>query len=1044
MSGFPPLPDQADRDRFLNETDANFSVIAPAGVGKTTAIVGRIARIGAQDADRAEPLLPHLAVVTYTNKAAEELQERARRQLLQQAAGDERLLKLFGRAFFGTIHSFCLELLRRHGHHLGLPPALELAENAAERDALWLRFIRSQDRLSELVPEPIRADFLKIAPLGKMLELARELPGDPLPPPGPRPEADFTELFAIEGKGRSAAKIEQSQQALRAWSNALADPATRGLGIPAPATSAKAFVEAWGNAFQPVQDWLAQAGLAFTSAVARRFRQFRLEAGQLTYDDMITLADQLLAVPAALAEVRSHRWRVILDEAQDTDPAQFRILTAAARDRGQPTDWPGSGEPPEGGRFCMVGDPQQSIYSERADLRGYLALHRTLSEAPGGAALTFTVTMRCDEAVVTAVNAAFPAVLDGEGGQVELVPLEARPGVLPGCVERLTLTAEPTGTRKRDKLEAEAAALADWLGARGPAGLGARAWGEIALLCPRKDGLEALAFHLEKRGLPVQNHSRNDQCGDDPAFAWVAGLFQVLAHPGDSFELFGVLREIFAVADGEMAALVRAAKDADRRSPLHLESRPEGVPGLSGECLSLLYAVRQRCLRLPLREALEHLLAATALPARLAALPGVSPQRLALSLDALRLEAAAAESRGEALGAFARALRRRYAEAPGEAPAAPDRIQLLTCHKSKGLEWPVVLLPLFFSPIKDPNPNYPQLFGGPGEPPVLAVSNTHDRDAAKAAQARRAAQTYERLLYVSATRARHSLIVVGDEALFDRPAGSFAAGLLALPEGANRPWWDALPAFAPKTEPFPARHTPAGEEATDDAPDADAASPDEASTRLPRARTQAGDFPERLLPSSLAQHEGFEGHHRDERDLEAEPLFPELAAAAAAKKGADYGNWWHLTMETMPWAEGEAAWRKHAAARLAHCPDPPRGEHELGLFAASAAARRLADPALRIRTEVPIFWPADERRVYDGTIDLAAHTNTGWLVIDWKTDRVPSDGGLATLATTYGPQLACYRHALGAIYDAPVEVYLYSTRKGEWLELADEEKAPEK
>ncbi len=808
MSGFPPLPDQRDRDRFLKETDRNFSVIAPAGVGKTTAIVGRIANLGAQDANRAEPLLPHLAVVTYTRKAAGELEDRARHKLLEHAAGNERLLRLFGKAFFGTIHSFCLELLRRHGHHLGLSPALELVENQSEKDALWLRFLRSQDRLSELAPEAVRTDFLKIAPLGKMLELARELSGEDFPAPGPRPEPDCGEIFTLTGKGRSAAKVEQSQEILRRWLANLDTPDAHGLGIPEPATSAKEFVAAWANALQPLQDWLGEAGLAFASAVARRYRQFRLEAGRLTYDDMIVLADRLLAQPQALAEIRAHRWRIILDEAQDTDPVQFRILTAVARENGAPADWPGPAEAPPGGHFCMVGDPQQSIYSDRADLHGYLALHEALSDAPDGDALTFTVTMRCDQAVVEAVNTAFPAVLNGSAGQVDLVPLEARPGVLPGCVERLTLAPEAESAKKRDQLEAEAAALAEWLQARGPAQLGAHGWGEVALLCPRKDGLDALAFQLEKRGLPVQNHSRNDLLGDDPAFAWAAGLAQVMAHPGDAFELFGVLREVFAVADGEMAALVQAAREADQPSPLHLESRPEQVPGLTGEILSLLYTARQRCIRLSLREALEHLLSATNLPARLAALPGVSPARLTQTLDALRLEAVAAEARGESLADLAKTLRRRYQEAPGEAPAAPDRIQLLTCHKSKGLEWPVVILPLFFSPISEARANYPQLLGGPGEAPTLAVSKNHDKSSAKAAQARRGSQTYERLLYVSATRARHSLIVVEDEELFKKADGSFAAGLRARSEDDNRPWWDALPAFAPKPERFPARTAP--------------------------------------------------------------------------------------------------------------------------------------------------------------------------------------------------------------------------------------------
>ncbi len=1024
-----PLVDQRDRDRFLQETDQNFSVIAPAGVGKTTAIVGRIAQIGREDAGRISPLLPRLVVVTYTKKAAQELQDRARRKLLDDEACDEITLQNFGQATFGTIHSFCLDLLRRYGHHLGLAPGLELVESDDARQRLWDRFVRGEDTLSACVPEPLRTRFLQLAALGGMLELAREFtPSEPPTWPGVCPKPDMDALLEAEETGRSKATIARSKAAVRRWLEALENDQTRGLGFPELQTKAKDFVPLWEIAFHPIHAWLAEVGLGFVTSVAEKFRAYRLEQGKLTFDDMIALADQLLTLPAARAEIRACDYHVILDEAQDTDPAQFRVLTGVARAGNSGAPWPGSDQAPPGGRFCMVGDPQQSIYSDRADLTGYLTLHEALTTAPGGDALTFCVTMRCDEAVVSAVNTTFPSVLDGQRGQVHLVPLEARPAAGEGRVERLQLGISPESSKADDLRRAEAQALAEWIAAQRPADFGVSTWGEIALLAPRKTALDALTYALNRVGLPYQNHSRLDLRGDDPAFAWTSALLWVLTHPEDHFELFGVLREVYALGDGELSLHVREALDAQLPHPLQLESPPE-LPGEAGQVLQQLYRLRHAVANLPLREALDRVLADTSLRARLAVLPGYRPEHLEKSLEQLRLDAGLAELRGESLVDFAIHLRERHAEASEELARDPERLQLLSCHKSKGLEWPVVIVPFFHHNLGEPRQQYPLLHQAPGEPPLIQVCNAHDVGPVLTANQQRSRQSDARLLYVTATRARHSLVFVDASPTPKKTNEAFANQLGIGEDQANAPWWHGLPPFSAKITRFKPPAEPDADQDETNSHTEDAAPLDTA-----RALSVASNFPRRLLPSGLAKHEAGGGHHRDERDLVAEPMFPEVAAAAAAKQGADYGNWWHLTMETLPWATPEL-WPEHTKARLNACPMPERGREELAQFFTSEVASVLANPAWCVRTEVPMFWPDGEERVYDGTIDLAAcHEDGHWLVVDWKTDIIPP-AGLPGLIDTYGPQLQCYQQALNALFGTLVEARLYSTRRGEWIAL---------
>src|SRR3954465_2039324 len=69
------------RQRFAGDLDCNFSVVASAGSGKPTAIIERVLSI-ARSANATE-ILPRLVVVTYANRAADEMQQRARQLLLE-------------------------------------------------------------------------------------------------------------------------------------------------------------------------------------------------------------------------------------------------------------------------------------------------------------------------------------------------------------------------------------------------------------------------------------------------------------------------------------------------------------------------------------------------------------------------------------------------------------------------------------------------------------------------------------------------------------------------------------------------------------------------------------------------------------------------------------------------------------------------------------------------------------------------------------------------------------------------------------------------
>jgi ATP-dependent exoDNAse (exonuclease V) beta subunit len=190
---------------------------------------------------------------------------------------------------------------------------------------------------------------------------------------------------------------------------------------------------------------------AVAGEIAARFAAWRRAAGVQTFNDQVSAARDLLRHPATLAAVRATGWRVLLDEAQDTDETQFSILVELTR----PPDaevgsWPGTGAPPLPGRFCMVGDGQQAIYSSRASVRTFQRYLAAFDGAAAGDRLAFEVTFRAPHASVGLLNSTLPAAFSSEREhnlglppadgasapflQVPYQPLVAGPGTAPGRV----------------------------------------------------------------------------------------------------------------------------------------------------------------------------------------------------------------------------------------------------------------------------------------------------------------------------------------------------------------------------------------------------------------------------------------------------------------------------------------------------------------------------------------------------------------------------------------------------------------------------------
>src|SRR4029434_6407147 len=142
--------------------------------------------------------------------------------------------------------------------------------------------------------------------------------------------------------------------------------------------------------------------------VQRDYLNFRLDRGLVTYADQIALAEELLQHPVAAQRILEENFRVILDEAQDTEPLQFSVLLEATRPPEAKGLWLQDRHlGPRLGHFCMVGDFQQSIYWQRADLNYYRTVHQALIADQHGESLEFAVTFRLEQKQPDFVNTHF-------------------------------------------------------------------------------------------------------------------------------------------------------------------------------------------------------------------------------------------------------------------------------------------------------------------------------------------------------------------------------------------------------------------------------------------------------------------------------------------------------------------------------------------------------------------------------------------------------------------------------------------------------------
>ena len=1086
------LADEAEREIARNDLDRSLSVEAGAGTGKTTLLVERILSLLRTRRAPLEEIVAITFTEKAAGELKVRLREAIEKALpLSPPEEAESLSQALGeleRAPISTIHSFCSSLLRERPVEAYLDPNFEpLDEMGMDLlfQEIWDLWLGKEMEKKPAVLRRALALGMEMDPLARLVRQIYEnrdlLPEAPLPQPSYSPES-FMEILGKEVQrawdlAQSDCRREedlgyQAILGLREKVKELKEASPerqevilfRDLEIKAqgnrsnwkPAASCDAQKQIFKKLAEELEahkDALraqVMAGLVgWVKGFVAAIQEEKAGRGVLDFQDLLILSRNLLRDNKEVRGYFQEKFRYILvDEFQDTDPLQVEVVFFLAEKGAQANRWEEVDLQP--GKLFLVGDPKQSIYRfRRADIETYeKARERLISK---GAQVNIVQNFRTVPSILSWVNRIFSGLIQpSEEGAfqpsyVPLVPhperrevINAQPGVLLLAPPPDFDPREASAAKVREDEAQSLAALIEEMTAGGPekrwmiydkkeGGSRPVSYRDMALLFPALTGIDAYEEALKERGIPYRLEGGKEFYLRQEVRSLLCCL-KAFDDPADAISLVAALRSPFFGFSDEEIFLFTAS--GNRLS--YLQPPEEEAEGFS-EALSLLKELHGGRNSRPISATVSDLLSRTkALEFSLLRQGG---DQMAANLRKVLEQARAFEGESQAnFRRFVEWLGTREDEGvrEGESPWAEEgeeNVKLMTIHKAKGLEFPVVFLANLASERRRRQEFIPLRLQGTFE---MRIGDFQTGGYASALEQEKAKMEAEdrRLFYVAATRARDYLVLP----LF---WGKRGRGFFSLLE-------EKLPAFE-SMEPWsvidgqlivgrgcfnlqPAEKPPLRldlEEAGKEAgtpwerrlqwKESLAAVKEKASKGLPLLAPSFADPSTLDLPS-----------HRLDEWIE-----PGLPRGKGEEGGPSFGLAFHGVLERLELSGGNnlkmlcrmetieysiPGSAENLEAMVRQCLDHPLMER--------------VKRAKRLFREVPFSVSLDGNLV-EGKIDLLFEERGGWVIVDYKTDDVSGEV-LEQRFQSYREQGLWYARAVREAAGCEVkEIAFFFVRSGE-------------
>ncbi|MEZ5973138.1 MAG: ATP-dependent helicase [Hyphomonadaceae bacterium] len=538
-------------------------VLAGPGVGKTTVLTARIARLLDESQDKNFKIL----ALTFTTKAGDEMRSRV----------EALVPSLVDRTVIGTFHSFSAQVLRQHGSHLGIKPDFGIYDQDSDRRDLLRDALRTAQQ-----------DGLAVSP------------------------DDVRLLHTIDRLRSNLVSPEKAPNRFR--------DARAGQHV--------------GLVYKVYEDALRKGNVT-------DFNGMILDTCRLAHK-----------MPSVAARIRqAHRYWMI-DEFQDTTPAQYRMMKFLAGDQFK--------------NVFVVADDDQIIYQwAGASYQQILRFREEFSPV----LMQLVENRRCPLPVVVAANNVISHNSDRTPGKAPLV------ATLDGDEATIRYVRFPNS-------EAEALGIAADI-----ARLDKHARGKAAVLARTRATLTPVLAALKEAGIPASIVTRRDRFVS-AQFVWLQSALELALRPTDRQMLLALVAAGNRIADVEIDGAIIAA-EADASGASYLESwaleaatKPGHAAQLSSIALKLVQT-RASWSNI-IADSLDWLVSTAEAPDDAVSDADEDKAAWEQAVRAIRIEKGGKPELDELLQGMA--LR------PKEPPLDPNSVRLFTIHSAKGLEFDHVWL----------------------------------------------------------------------------------------------------------------------------------------------------------------------------------------------------------------------------------------------------------------------------------------------------------------------------------------------------------------
>lgn len=709
LEGFMSGRDSKILERFFSPERGEMKDVlirAGAGAGKTTEMVRRVISL-ALVKRKSKGDWPSLIVTTFTRKATQELRERLLKAGLE--IGDPDLLQYLQssqRLHISTIHGVLVLYLRHYGRLKFLAPDFRVCDAQAEvrlRKRVLKNLMRTdvefQKQYMNLLDEYSMNELLELSiqlenslvenPQAKrwdindqrnenqtryqeikseLLELAGRLEGLKLTPGWQQ----WLDCFSWAAKPLELSQLvsvflERAPTQMRAAASIGEDLFERAKAVRELIKKCQTPLqtEPGLERYEEISANFFEVGTKWSSMVQKE----KLSQGELTMEDLEMYSLRLLDEHPATAAGFAKEWDYwLVDEYQDTSPRQVKLIGALTQDT----------------KKFIVGDPQQSIYLFRGARAEVFQEALDQNLASGGEFVELMTNYRTSKPVLEFLNdvfvAASPELKPMNAGKTDLLP-----GQTPIHLVPIPFQEGKAHERRLLQYQAIASRIAFWMRQKVSAE-------RICVLMQTRKDLYGFSKFAQQYNIPCQVHA-SGQFFEREEVIEALRFLRFLVTPDHNLNLCEILRSPWLkLQDAEILGLTEQTRYRSVWQSLKDQSKNTEI----AKVYEFLNTALETSRRFGVLTAWESLIKSSGLIKSATALD-TSGRREANLFKLIQMARIEERKPGFRVADFLALTEEINLEGPGDTDASPvaepARVQLMTIHASKGLEFDHLILP---------------------------------------------------------------------------------------------------------------------------------------------------------------------------------------------------------------------------------------------------------------------------------------------------------------------------------------------------------------